>query len=105
MPATATPTTGHQVELGRYRTPDGTRVLTGRRVDGVVHVYDFPLDHRGRSYFVEKDFESRAELAVLVADYRRQAEVLGACPMGPEGLTNLCNPDTEPRGELEQRAA
>jgi hypothetical protein len=79
--ATAAPPSGRQVELGRYEVPQGTRVLTGRRIDGVVHVYDFPVDHPGRGYFVEKDFESRAELALLIADYRRQAERIGACPM------------------------
>lgn len=89
MPATAT-TTGQQVELGRYRVPDGTRVLTGRRIEGVVHVYDFPADHAGRGYFVEQGFDSRAELAVLIADYRRQAELLGSCPMGPHGLDHIC---------------
>jgi hypothetical protein len=98
MSATATARTGQQVELGRYRTPAGTRVLTGRRIKGVVHVYDFPADHAGRGYFVEKGFESRAELAILVADYRAQAELLGTCPMGVDGLDHICGgPDRRPR--------
>ncbi len=96
MSATATPPTGRQVELGRYRAPEGTRVLTGRRIEGVVYVYDFPVDHPGRGYFVEKDFESRAELAVLIADYRRQAKRLDVCPMGPSGLRHLCGPVPAP---------
>jgi hypothetical protein len=87
--ATAAPQAGRQVELGRYEVPEGTRVLTGRRIDGVVHVYDFPADHAGRGYFVEKDFESRSELAVLIADYRDQARRLGGCPMGPAGLRHI----------------
>src|SRR3954454_17385339 len=103
--ATAEPRAGRQVELGRYRVPEGTRVLTGRRIDGVVHVYDFPGDHSGRGYFVEKDFESRAELAVLVSDYRRQAERLGSCPMGPSGLSHLCDAYPEHWGESKDRAA
>jgi len=87
--ATASPAIGQQVELGRYRVPQGTRVLTGRRINGVVHVYDFPADHPGRGYFVEKGFDSRAELAVLIADYRGEAERLGAPPMGPSGLDHI----------------
>lgn len=88
--ATTEPQTGRQVEIGRYEVPEGTRVLTGRRIEGVVHVYDFPVDHPGRGYFVEKGFETRAELAVLIADYRRQAQLLRGCPMGPDGLVQIC---------------
>jgi hypothetical protein len=91
MSATATAREGQQVELGRYEVDDGTRVLTGRRIEGIVHIYDFPADRAGRGYFVEKGFDSRAELAVLIADYRRQAERLGACPMGPGGLDHVCD--------------
>lgn len=67
--------------MGRYETPTGERVLVGRRVEGVVHVFDWPAGGRGRRYFVEAGFESKGELAVLIADYRRQAERLGVCPM------------------------
>ena len=66
--------------------PDEARVLVGRRIDGIVHVYDYPRSGRGRRYFVESGFESKAELAVLLADYRRQAERLGACPMSREAI-------------------
>jgi hypothetical protein len=90
MSATASARPGRQVELGRYDTPNGTRVLTGRRIEGVVHVYDFPVDRAGRGYFVESGFDSRAELAVLIADYRRQAQLIDACPMGPAGLEHIC---------------
>ena len=79
--------TGRPVELGRYETPEGPRVLIGRRIEGQVHVYDAPRSRRGRRYFVESGFESKAELAVLVADYRRQAERLGACPMGAAAIS------------------
>jgi hypothetical protein len=75
------PTIGKPVELGRYEIPSGERVLVGRRIDGVVHVFDCPPAGRGRRYFVEAGFHSLAELAVLLADYRRQAARLGACPM------------------------
>lgn len=91
MTATATrpSATGRQVELGRYRTREGERVLLGRRIDGAVHVYDAPADHPGRRYFVEAGFHSYAELAMLIADYRGQAELLGVCPMGPHGLDHI----------------
>jgi hypothetical protein len=80
---------GQQVELGRYETSAGTRALVGRRIDGVVHVYDFAVNYPRRAYFVEAGFESRAELAVLVADYLDQARSFGACPMGRDGLDHI----------------
>ena len=80
------PAIGQPVELGRYQTPTGERVLVGRRIDGVVHVFDCQQGGRGRRYFVEAGFRSLAELAVLLADYRRQAARLGACPMCREAI-------------------
>jgi hypothetical protein len=76
--------TGKAVELGRYVTDlREQRILLGRRVDGVVQIYDAPLGaEQGRTYFVERGFETRAELAMLVRDYLRQAKRLGCCPMG-----------------------
>jgi hypothetical protein len=82
---------GQQVELGRYEIEAGTRVLVGRRIDGVVHVYDFAVDRPSRAYFVEAGFETCAELAALVADYRALAERIDACPMGPGGLDEIVN--------------
>ena len=83
MPTTTTPepTTGQLHELGRYEIDEGTRIVAGQRVDGVVHVTDRPLGRPGRPYLVETAISSWAELAALVADYRRQAEWLGDCPM------------------------
>jgi hypothetical protein len=81
--------TGQQVELGRYPTPDGERVLLGRRIDGVVHVYDAPAECPGPRYFVEAGFRSCAELAMLIADYLRQAEFLGCCPMSPFAVAKI----------------
>jgi hypothetical protein len=89
MSATVTCKPGQQVELGRYETPTGTRALVGRRIDGVVHVYDFAVGDPARAYFVEAGFESKTELAALVADYLRQARLLGACPMGRDGLDHI----------------
>jgi len=82
MSATATKSTSDQLNvLGRYSVPDESRVLVGRRIENEVYVYDYPEGDEGRRYFVEKGFESKIELAVLLADYRRQSERLGACPM------------------------
>ena len=78
--------TGQPVEVGRYKTPAGERALIGRRIDGEVHVFDCPRRGRGRRYFVEAGFDSKAELAILIADYQRQAKRLGACPMSREAI-------------------
>jgi hypothetical protein len=72
--------------IGRYTISEEARVLVGRRIEGQVFVYDYPRDGRGRRYYVESGFESKAELAVLLADYRRQAERLGTCPMSHEAI-------------------
>lgn len=69
--------------LGRYTVPDEARVLVGRRIENEVYVYDYPKASEGRRYFVEKGFESKAELAVLIADYLRRAQRLGACAISP----------------------
>lgn len=71
--------------LGRYSVPDESRILVGRRIENEVYVYDYSEGGEGRRYFVEKGFQSKAELAVLIADYRRRAKRLGACPMSREG--------------------
>jgi hypothetical protein len=71
--------------LGRYSVPDESRVLVGRRIDNTVYVYDYPEGREGRRYFVEKGFESKVELAILIADYKHRAKRLGACPMSREG--------------------
>jgi hypothetical protein len=91
MSATATARTAPRVELGRYRVGEEDRVLVGRRIEGEVYVYDYPVGV-GRPYFVEKGFgaedgaSAKAELAMLVADYRRRAAELGACPMSTEAI-------------------
>lgn len=87
MSATAIQTRPAQLhELGRYTVSEEARVLVGRRIEGEVFVYDYPRDGRGRRYFVESGFESKAELAVLLADYRREADRLGTCPMSHEAI-------------------
>ena len=56
MSATAAPTVGERVELGRYRISSGERVLYGQRVNGVVRITDNPADS-GRAYLVERGLE------------------------------------------------
>ncbi|HEY5054410.1 MAG TPA: hypothetical protein VII45_13485 [Solirubrobacterales bacterium] len=72
--------------LGRYTVSEEARILVGRRIEGKVFVYDYPGDGDGCRYFVESGFESKAELAVLLADYRRQAKRLGTCPMSHDAI-------------------
>jgi hypothetical protein len=83
---TDTRAAGQRVELGRYETEEGERVLVGRRIDGEVFVYDYPATGEGRPLFVERGFASKAELAILIADYRRRAVELGACPMSAAAI-------------------
>jgi hypothetical protein len=68
-PRRQTPIVGARTELGRYRAPDGERVVYGQRVDGVVRVTDRPAGPGGRSYLVERGLETSDELTALVADY------------------------------------
>jgi hypothetical protein len=46
-----------------------------------------------RTYFVESGFDSMRELAMLVVDYRRQAERLGCIPMSRAALRRLVELD------------
>jgi hypothetical protein len=66
------------VELGRYRTSAGTRVLYGQRVDGIPRVIDAPQGRPGRRYLIERgkdlDLDGRRALQALVADYIDQSE-------------------------------
>lgn len=92
MGAAAAEGRGGLCELGRYSVPDEARVLVGQRIDGVVHVFDWPAAGPGRRYHVEAGFESKAELAVLVAEYRRRAESLGVCPMSRAAIDRVLSP-------------
>ena len=67
MSATAVKSSSTQLNiLGHYAVPDESRVLVGRRIDREVYVYDYPQGGAGRRYFVEKGFESKVELALLI---------------------------------------
>lgn len=80
--ATKTPEqTGRPQRLATYTADVGERMLVGQRVDGVVRVSDVPADGEGRSYLVEAEVGSMAELEALVADYTQKAQKLGWVPM------------------------
>ena len=64
---------GERVELARYDTSVGERIVFGQRVDGVVRVTDKPVGS-GRSFLVERGLSSKAELDALVDDYVEQSE-------------------------------
>lgn len=81
---------GELCELGRYAVAEEARILVGRRIDGTVHVFDCPAAGPGRRYHVEAGFESKAELAVLLAEYRRRAADLGVCPMSRAAIDRAC---------------
>ena len=89
MSATAAPTVGERVELGRYRISSGARVLYGQRVNGVVRITDNPSED-GRAYLVERGLEEDgyAALNALLADYLEQASELDDVPMATSVLAN-----------------
>lgn len=63
------PVIGRRVELARYRTTAGERIVSGQRIDGVVRVIDKPTSPAGRSFLVERGLTSKTELDALVAEY------------------------------------
>jgi hypothetical protein len=79
---------GERVELGRYTTPDGERLICGQRVAGVVRLVDLPARGRGRAYLIERELErdGLAALQALVTDYLVQAARLGEVPMAVSPL-------------------
>ena len=92
-----TRTHSQTVELGRYVTARGEeRLLVGRRgEDGIVRLHDVPMPGdrlRGRTYFVEAGFESRAELAIFRRRYLEDAERIGDSPMSPAAIERIVHP-------------
>ena len=73
--------TGRPQRLATYNADVGERALVGQRVDGVVRISDLPAAGTGRSYLVEPEITSMAELEALVADYTAKAAKLGYVPM------------------------
>lgn len=82
--------TNPPVELARYATSNGERILRGQRILGVVRVADVPADGTGRSFVVERELTSKAELDALVTDYLAEAERWDSIPVVPCWL----GPDT-----------
>lgn len=74
-------TRGRRVELARYSTDTGERLLIGQRIDGIVHVFDEPAAGDAPSFTVETGLTANSELQALVADYLAKAERLGYAPM------------------------
>ena len=72
--------TNERVELGRYTTSAGERLVCGQRVLGVVRLVDVPADEQGRRYVIERELTCMAELEAIVADYLQQAAVWDAIP-------------------------
>lgn len=77
---TAEPTATPPRELARYTTDVGERRIVGQRVDGIVQLRDEPAG-AGRSYLIEPQLKSMAELQAIVEDYLAKAEQLGYVPM------------------------
>src|ERR1700750_983295 len=60
---------GPRVELARYLTSDGERVIYAVRVGGMVVVSDWPADRAGRTFVTERVVPCERELYALVTDY------------------------------------
>ena len=87
--------TNERVELDRYTTSAGKRVIYGQRVRGVVRIVDAPARGRGRRYVIERELTAMAELEAIVADYLKQATTWNTIPaLGPCSLL----------AELQERA-
>jgi hypothetical protein len=56
------------------RRVTGQRIVRGQRILGVVRVTDAPADGQGRTYVIERELTSKAELVALVAHYVQQAQ-------------------------------
>lgn len=79
--------TNERVELSRYTTSAGERVIYGQRVLGVVRLTDVPAHGHGRHYLIERDLTCMAELRAIVDDYVGQAARHDGIPAGPCWLT------------------
>ena len=75
-----TASSGERVELGRYRTDAGERLIYGQRLLGVVRLVDAPAAGRGRRYVIERGLSRMAELEAIVADYLEQAAAWHTIP-------------------------
>ncbi len=80
---TQRPPVGDRVQLGRYSSGTGDRLIIGQRVDDVVRVSDCPAGGHGRAYLIERELEhdGNSALQALIADYLNQAHRLDEIPM------------------------
>src|SRR3954447_5457469 len=62
-----------RVELARYLTGAGERVIYAVRVGGMVVVSDWPADGPGRAFVIERGVTCERELYALVTDYVDQS--------------------------------
>ncbi len=81
QPTTTTTAAGQRVELARYDSDTGTRLLIGQRIDGIVHVFDEPASGNQPTFTVETHLDTNSELQALVDDYLAKAKRLGYSPM------------------------
>jgi hypothetical protein len=79
----STPATNPAVTLARYTTDVGDRLIQGQRILGVVRLTDIPATGHGRRFLIERELETRDEVAALVADYLQRAHQLQAIPADP----------------------
>ena len=96
IPRRPNPQVGDRVELGRYRTADGTeRGILGQRINRVVRLVDRPLSGPGRSYLIERELEQdgHAALKALVIDYLHRAHVHRQVPMLLSARLVSCEPE------------
>jgi len=68
------------VLLATYECDEGERQLVGQRVDGIPRITDRPTG-QGRSYLVEENITTMAELQAILDDYQAKAKRLGYAPM------------------------
>jgi hypothetical protein len=73
---------GKRYAVARY--DNGKRVIVSQRIKDRTQLTDVSLTG-GRSYVIEPNVGSRAELEPLVTDYLAKAAELGHCPMIPGG--------------------
>jgi len=74
QPTTTTTPAGQRVELARYYSDTGARLLIGQRLDGNVHVFDEPAAGDQPTSLGESHLERNSELRALIGDYLAQAK-------------------------------
>jgi hypothetical protein len=82
MSATASkPATGRPRVLATYQCDEGTRKLVAQRINGAVALSDIPAGDQGKTYLVERQLASLAELEGLAAAYAAHGQQLGRPPL------------------------